>query len=320
MNNRKWIWLLTFIVASGMALSGARSAAASPRADKLPSIKNPSAAKFNMTGRLTLTSGDQDGITVPITGNGLISGDNSQLDLTAISPGGSGATRFQSTNSQRLIDGKFYSKTSTSPGNEGKWYVTDATGVLADNPLGGIGSVIGLDSRFEEFIQVEELDKEVVEGVSATKYGLEIDFKSMAASVGTDVDMLGDVEYVMDLWIGDEDGYIHKVNYALNIQSSSSEFQTEIGIEYDITFYDFDVPVTIEVPSDAETLDMGSIPGVTGGMPTSMGDSGMTSAGMPKSGAGRGDNTMLLALLALGMSLVLAGAAIRRAARARQSV
>lgn len=327
MNHRKWTWVLVFIVALGLALNGARgaAAAASLRAAKLPTIKNPSAAKFNLTGSTILSSSGLEDISVPFTGNGLVSGDNFQLDLTAKSPEGVGSTSFQSTNSQRLIDGKLYTRTSISPGSEGKWYVTEATGVLADNPIGGIGAIIGLDSRFEEFIQTEQMGKEVVEGVATTKYKLDIDFKAMAASMGINVDTLDDAQYVMYLWIGDQDMYIHKVNYMLEIISASSDLETKLGVEYDITFYDFDVPVTIVTPPDAESLDLGDIPVVAGGMPTSMDDPGMgmpgmTSAGMPRSGAGTGDNTMPLALLALGMGLVLTGVGIRRAAHVKQGV
>jgi hypothetical protein len=128
----------------------------------------------------------------------------------------------------------------------------------------------------------------------------------------------------MYLWVGDQDMYIHKLNYNASIKSSSGDVTIELAEEFTITFYDFDVPVTIVAPPDAQPIEDLINPSVLGGMPTIggpiMGMPGMTSAGMPKSGAGTGDNTMLLALLALGMGLVLTGAGIRRAERARQSV
>ena len=320
MNRQKFSWMLSLLMILGMALAGVRSASAS-QADPLPQIKNPSAAKFNITGSMTLGGSTLPGLDepLPISGKGAISGNNYEMDLTVKVPQALSSGTQDLTTSQKLIDGKLYTKTSI-PGGEDKWYVSDlgAAG-------GGTGSLTGLGPGLEGYYTVKMEGKEAVDGAPTTKYRIDIDLEKLLADSGASTSGLEGSTYMMYLWVGDADMYIHKLNVVMDLKSSSDDTTIQIKIDLAMTFYDFDVPVTITAPANAEPLDLGGNTTILGGMPSSVGGvmggmPGMTSAGMPKSGAPHSDNTLLLALLALSTGLLVSGVAVRRKAPGRQRI
>jgi len=333
MKTRNLAWVIALILGLGLALSGIRSVAASPSADPLPPMKNPASAQFDMTGEVSLLAGATGaGFTVPFNGTGAVSGSDFQLDLTASLPDIISDEATSSTANERLVGDKFYSRTYTSPGPEGQWYVSDGS-AFANNPLGGVGSVLGINPNLSEFYTVTQLDKGEVAGVATTGYNIEIDLIGLVRSTGLDSgDSVASSEYTIAAWLGDKDQYVHKADYSLSVSTGSGDSAATIGVRYEMTFHDFDVPVTITAPegaieqsSDNVVAVLGVAPGslavsTTGssGMPDVMPvveDSGMVSAGMPRTGGSTGDGSLPLFLLALGAGMVLSGVGARRIAR-----
>lgn len=317
MNHRRWTWVLTLIVALGLALSGARSAAASSTVDHLPQTKTPGSGKFIMSGSISSM-----GQTIPISGSGAFSGHDAMLDITLTAPEGATSGPDEIRLGVIVLDDKLYFKTSGLGGEtDDQWYVTDLSAATTGMPgsvVGMPGSLTDLDPMLHAAISSKEIGKEAINGTPTTKYQLDVDLEQLLIASGSSTEGLGNSTLTIFLWVGDKDMYVHQFSIIMDVESDSSELGS-VTLELTITFSDFDMPVTITAPADAEPIDLGLSPTIMGGMPGSTGGPIMgmpgTSAGMPRSGSGAGDNTLPLALLALGMGLVLSGVAVRRATR-----
>ncbi len=177
--------------------------------------------------------------------------------------------------------------------------------------VGMPGSLTDIDPMLHAAISSKEVGKEDLNGAPTTKYQLDVDLEKLATAAGAPPEELGNSSLTMLLWVGDTDMYVHQFSIMLNAESTSGDITLSLMMDLTVTFSDFDVPVTITAPPNAEPIDLGAGPIVS--MPTT------TSAGMPRTGSGT-DNTMLLVLLAVSIGLVLSGVAVRRAARTRYSV
>lgn len=334
MKTRNLAWIIALIMGLAIAQAGVRGAAASPSADALPALKNPASAQFDMSGEVSLlaaVTGSQ--ITIPFNGTGAVAGSDFQVDLTATLPDIISDQATSSTVNERLVGNKFYARTFTSPGPDGQWYVSDGS-AFANNPLGGIGSVLGINPKLSAFYKVTQAGQGEVNGAAATQYNVQIDLIGLVRSTGLDSgDSVTSSEYVIALWVGDQDSYVHKADYSLSVSTGEGDSAVTLGVKYEMTFRDFDAPVTITAPEGAmeQSLDnasavLGVAPGslavsttgssgmAGGGMPN-IEDTGTVSAGMPRTGAGTGESSLLLFLLALGACMSLAGVAVRRISR-----
>jgi hypothetical protein len=295
--------MLSLVIALGLALGGARAVLAAPGVDHLPEVKTPSSGKFVLSGSIS-----SDGQTIPISGSGAFSGNDAMVDLTLTAPEGATSGPDKIMLSAIALDNKLYFKIS-GLGADDEWYVADLDDLMAGMPgsvVGMPGSMTDLDPMLHAAISSKEVGKEVINGAATTKYQLDVDLEKLATAAGAPPEELGNSSLTMLLWVGDTDMYVHQFSIMLNAESTSGDITISLMMDLTMTFSDFDVPVTITAPPNAEPIDLGAGPIVS--MPTT------TSAGMPKTGAGS-DNTMLLVLLALSMSLVLSGVAVRRASR-----
>ena len=320
MNNRKWTWVLSLVVALGVAAGGVSAAAASPVADQLPQVQLPSAARFVISGIIS-----SEGQTVPINGSGAFSDQNAMLDVTLTAPEGATSGPDKITLGAIVVDGKLYVKTSgVDAGTDDKWYVID-TGTLTEGIPGAVmdmpGSLTDIETMLGAAVSSKEVGKEAIGGAPTTKYQIDVDLQKLAAATGGSTAGTEGSTLTMFLWVGDKDMYVHQFNMMLSVDSSSGDITLNLAADLTITFSDFDVPVTITAPENAEPLDLSSVLGgdVLGsiGMPNvEMSGSGAT-AGMPRTGSGGPDNTLMLVLLALSVSIILTGAAIRHKAYKR---
>jgi hypothetical protein len=317
MSSRRWTWALAFIVALGLALSGARGVAARSTVDHLPQTKSPSSGKFVLSGSIS-----SEGQTVPISGSGAFSGNNAMLDLTLTAPEGATSGPDKIMLGVIALDDKLYFKISGLGGEtDDQWYVTDLNTATTGMPgavVGMPGSLTDIDPMLHAAISSKQVGKEPIHGVPTTKYQLDVDIEQLVTATGGSTEGLDNAALTMFLWIGDSDMYVHQFSMMVEAQSSSGDITASIMMDLTVTFSDLDKPISITAPADAEPLDLGPL--LSGGMPEIgrpiMGMPG-SSAGMPRSGASAGDNGMPLALLALGTGLVLMGIATRKAAHAR---
>ncbi|HKP54730.1 MAG TPA: hypothetical protein VJ183_19000 [Chloroflexia bacterium] len=321
MNIRKWTWVLSLVVALGLALGGARTVSAAPGVDHLPQTKTPASGKFVLSG--SISSEGSGGVvsepqTIPVSGSGAFSGDDAMLDVTLTAPEGVTSGPDKIMFSIIALDNKLYFKTSGLGIEDDKWYVADLDSALTGMPgsvMGMPGSMTDLEAMVHAAISSKEVGKETINGVATTKYQLDVDVEKLAIAAGGSTEGLEDVTLSMLLWVGDADMYVHQFSVTYDIETTSGDITFSLMIDLMVTFSDFDMPVTITAPPDAEPIDE-ELATILGGMPISTTGPPETTVGMPRSGSGI-DNTMLIALLAVSMGLVLSGVAVRRAARAR---
>ncbi len=105
MNSRKWTWVLSLVIALGVALGGARAVLAAPGVDHLPEVKTPSSGKFAISGSIS-----SDGQTIPISGSGAFSGNDAMIDLTLTAPEGATSGPDKIMLSAIALDNKLYFK------------------------------------------------------------------------------------------------------------------------------------------------------------------------------------------------------------------
>ncbi|HEX8219666.1 MAG TPA: hypothetical protein VF914_10710 [Chloroflexia bacterium] len=341
------LWLVLFMVV-GMVLGSV--GAASAQTNPFPTTKQPGSGRFDISGfyKIGATSESLDEpfqINANISGGGSFSGQNMQLDMTmdleSSGFGGGEATPgapSSVTISMVLVDGKVYVKTGL-PGGEDKWYVTDAgaesAGGLLGGMAGGVGGLAGLDPSYADAFTVTEEGKETLNGAPTTRYRIDVDYDKLMAALGSTTgaalpsDDSSKTTYVMHMWVGDNDQYLHKMHMVLDSTSTLSD--TTLSIVYDLTmaFRDFDQPITITAPPNAEELDLssqgldpGAIAGGLLGMPGTVATGvemgmpriGTGMAGMPRTGAPHaGFPFEAMLVVAFGLLCLVLGGVARRA-------
>lgn len=333
------IWLVLLMVV-GMLLGMAGSAAAKVLSAPLPPTKTPSSARFDISGFLK-SSGSGADVNAQFSGGGAISGQDLQEDVTisidAPNTGGAGAVGpFTSTTSIIVANGKSYFKISGLGAGDDKWYEID-TGLSGGT--GGLGTSItsttGLDPAFSDAYTVTQVGKEDVGGAPTTKYRIDVDYQKLIAASGLsstvgDTSAANDFKYAIFVWIGDNDMYLHKMTLMANGTTTSGGTSITLALELTITFRDFDTPITITAPPNAEKLDISSLgdsstaslfgggslvgmpSGVATGVEMGMPRMGAGMAGMPKTGRGKGEQWPFAPLAVLALLLLSTGAVARR--------
>jgi hypothetical protein len=325
--------LASLFMVFGMFAFQVERAAAYQAGGKLPTIKEPPSARFDISGNFSIAGGSEVGnVSVQLTGGGAMAGSNFQEDITVNVPGGSPAGGPASvTSSIIVVDNMYYFKTSGStPGTEDKWYVMDLSKVSGGNSvLPGMGgsSLTGLDPKYEAALQTQQLGKETINGASTTKYQINVDIQKLLELMGSSsVDpetakTLANAKFVVYMWIGDDDSYVHQTRAVLDMKVSvPNSSDVTLALDFLITFKDFGAPITITAPANAQPLDVGTtgssdVGSLLLGMPTSVIVSGMPSqmpTGMPTTGVSNAD--WPIAPLALGLVFLAVGALLRRRA------
>lgn len=338
MRKRTRLWLVLFMVV-GMALGSAGIASA--QTNPFPTTKEPGSAQFDISGSYFsfLVGGSQTSggmIDFRISGGGAVSGKNMQLDMTLTrivpetagdppDPNDPNAVRI----SMILLDGKLYFKLPGFTG-EDNWIVTDAGELTTGSLTGSMTGMGGFDPRYTNAFTVTQEGKETLNGAPTTKYRIDVDYEKLLSAMGSQLDTsvppgsVSDIQYVMYMWVGDNDMYLHQMNMSLDGTLPIADATLNVNFDFTITFRDFDQPVTITAPPNAEELDLSSlgidpsmIPGGVLGMPgvvaTGMPGIGTGMAGMPRTGAPSGSFPFVpVAVAVLGLLCLALGGIARR--------
>ena len=324
MKTRVRLWLLSLVMLLTLAPALAQGASARSTADELPTTKEPSSAKFDINGSITST-GMGEGVTIEISGAGQMAKDKLQLDMTLAMPDLPAAPGSPNsfTISMITLDQKLYFKmTGLSTEGEDKWYVSD----LSDAGLmPGMGTgMTGLDPELAEALTVTEMGKEAINGAPTTKYQIDFDLNMLndLSGGGTEQEALDNATMVMYMWVGDSDMYLHQMRLEMDIEIAEPGGgpSSQLLMDLTMTFKEFDQPVNIAAPANAEPLDLtggGVFSGIPGGsiigMPIGTG-MGMSAGGMGMPRSGDSDYSLTIALTTMGLMLVVSGSLLRRRA------
>ena len=316
MKSRKLTLFALLLFCMALALGAARSIAAAPFSDHLPQTKNPASARFDLTGSLSTSGG-----TIPMSGQGAVSGGDFMIDVELQAPAGaSGPDKL--TFNVVAVGSKFYFKTTgLSDETDDKWYVIDGPGT----GVGGVGVLAGLDMAvLHDAITITGTTKETVNGAPTTRYNMDVNPDALRAA-GPDVEKGVTLEttLTMTMWVGDTDMYVHKLAVASESVATVGETTSFARVEVTVTFKDFDTPITIAPPADAEPLDvesaladmplgdlLGGLPGAIPSVPVDQ--PGEMPTGMPTTGSNTPLSPWPLALLGLGAATLACGVALRR--------
>lgn len=328
MRIRKRSWLLSLIMTLGLALSMAQSADARSLSDQLPMTKEPSSAKFDISGNIT-SKGIGEDVTIQISGSGQMAKDKLQMDMTLavpdLQPAPGSPNSF--TISMITLDQKLYFKmTGLSTEGDDKWYVSNLSDTGSTGLMPGMGmGMTGLDPELADALTVTDMGKEAINGAPTTKYKVDLDLDKLNTLSGstTDPSTLDNASIVMYMWVGDNDMYLHQMRLEMDIEIAepSGGPSSQLLIDLTMTFKEFDQPVNIVAPANAEPLDLtsgGILSGIPGGsivtvpIGTGMGMTTGMGMGMPRSG--NSDHSLTIALAMVGLMLVGSGSVLRRRA------
>ena len=129
-------------------------------------------------------------------------------------------------------------------------------------------SSLGAQDPAQTFAQLQalgnvtEVGQETIGGADTTHYRGQVDAAKLAQ--GSKVKALTTAKYgKYDVWIGKDDGYVHRVKFAFGLGTTATGRQR---VATTIDFSSFGKDVSVSTPSDAETLDATnmSIPGLGG--------------------------------------------------------
>jgi hypothetical protein len=105
---------------------------------------------------------------------------------------------------------------------------------------------------------VTEVGGETVDGVKTTHYRATVDLADALENGGAPAEALAAVrasgvatKVPVDVWVGDDDGYVHKLRITYGTAAGGQSF----GGELTMTLTDWGTDVSIDVPSDDETFD-----------------------------------------------------------------
>ncbi|HEX9988445.1 MAG TPA: hypothetical protein VGE45_08210 [Chloroflexia bacterium] len=315
--------VMALVMALAMALVMVQGAAAQTTPGSFPQVKTPDSAKFDLTG--SISSG---GETIPISGSGAFGPGQFMMDLTLTAPAGATSGPEAITLSAIVLGDKLYFKLGGLGlgEDEDKWYVSDlddvtggATGMMPGMP----GSMADLQAVLEA-LTITEVGKETINGAATTQYRIDVDLEKLnefasSASGTPPTEVPEGTSLVFNVWVGDQDMYVHRVSMNFDTVVAAGEQEDDLSFDLTLTFKEFNAPVNIVAPPNAEPIDLGpALGGVIPGMPSVIGVMpgmpGSSMAGMPRTGAAEQSNNLPLALAVVALASIALGSVARRRA------
>jgi hypothetical protein len=299
-----------------------QGAAAQTTPGAFPQVKAPDSAKFDLTG--SISSG---GETIPISGSGAFGPNEFMMDLTLTAPAGASSGPDAIMLSAIVIGDKLYFKLGgLGLGDEDKWYVSDlddvtggATGMMPGMP----GSMADLQAVLEA-LTITEVGKETINGAATTQYRIDVDLEKLnefasSASGTPPTEVPEGTVLTFNVWVGDQDMYVHRFSMNFDTVVATGEQEDDLSFDLTITFKEFNAPVNITAPANAEPIDLGpAIGGVIPGMPSVIGVMpgmpGSSMAGMPRTGAAEQSNNLPIGLAVVALASIALGTVARRRA------
>jgi hypothetical protein len=106
-------------------------------------------------------------------------------------------------------------------------------------------------SRLQASGTVVKVGDETINGAATTHYRAQIDLAKLPQ--GGKIAALAHATYgPLDIWIGADDGYVHRIHTAYTIKAAKASAES---IAMTMDFSDFGKSVSVSVPSDAESVD-----------------------------------------------------------------
>jgi LppX_LprAFG lipoprotein len=102
-------------------------------------------------------------------------------------------------------------------------------------------------SQLQAVGSVTKVGNETINGTAATHYRAHLDVAKLPVKVAA----LAHAKYgLLDIWIGSDDGYVHRMHMTYSIKSAKTSAQS---VAMTMDFSDFGKSVTVSVPSASET-------------------------------------------------------------------
>src|SRR5215210_7395879 len=243
MNTHAKVWILALIMAISLFGGLAQSTQASRLKTPLPPTKTPTSARFDFDGSISVesTTPGLENTSIEMVGNGAVTQDAFQMDLTIKAPEGvTGASSGDITFSTIVIDNNLYFKMGgISPETDDQWYVSDLSGIV-----GAEGTLPGMPtsdpSNVEEAYITTEVGKETINGAPTTKYRIDVDFEKLYVLLGYPEEQAAELakslNMVMFMWVGDNDMYVHRMS--LSVEIAVPEADLSMSLQFAITYKD----------------------------------------------------------------------------------
>lgn len=306
--------LLPALLLVGPLLVGGAQPAAAQTVPGLPTIQQPKSVRFDISGNIVA-----NGQTLTLSGTGATSGSDSQLDLSIGTPAGA------TTTSVITKDGKVYTKSG-----DGRWEVLDTSAAGGMNVIPGLGSLPGASSlgssgipdlaAIGSALHSGPAMPDTVNGVATGRYDADIDVAQLLTAAGQPAPdpqtaaIYNSIQMKLSFWVGTSDAYLHKLTLTLTANVPGDSRPISLNLTYNMTFHDFNTPVTITAPPAATPyavpLSPISVGNMGGGSTVPIGSVAGTPPGMPRTGAGVSSVWPLWWGLALGCLML--GATLRR--------
>jgi len=315
--------LLPALALVGALLIGGAHPAAAQSVPGLPTIKQPTSARFDLNGTVAVS-----GQTLTISGTGATAGSDSRVDLSIGTPAGS------STTSVITKDGKVYSKSG-----DGSWQVIDIAGVSGMTGIPGLGSLPGAGSlgsggmpdlaAIGSALHIGPAMPDTVNGSATSRYDADVDVPKLLTAAGQPAPdpqtaaIYQSIQMKISFWVGTSDQYLHKLTLVLTANVPDKTQPISLSLTYNMTFHDFNTVVTITAPPNAVSAPVAvpvisrppappSVPAPPAAPPTGNSSNIGPAPGMPRTGAGA--SFALLLLPATGLLCLACGVLLRRRA------
>ncbi|MDQ2806140.1 MAG: hypothetical protein M3Z04_04355, partial [Chloroflexota bacterium] len=243
--------LLPALLLVGPLLIGGARPAAAQSVPGLPTIQQPTSARFDINGTAMV-----NGQTLTISGAGATAGHDSQLDLSLATSAGA------TTTSVITKDGKVYTKTGDGP-----WEVLDIAAASGMGSIPGLSGLPGVGSMsnsgmpdlsaFGSALHIGPAMPDTVNGIATSRYDADVDVPKLLAAAGQPAPdpqtaaIYNSIKMNLSFWVGSSDQYLHKLTLTLTANVPDTTNPVTVSLNYAMTFHDFNTPVTITAPLNA---------------------------------------------------------------------
>jgi hypothetical protein len=235
--------------------------------------KSSDAGSFRVEIDASFTAGGKSGGFVA---NGVFDEDEGELTVDASEllqqlPGGLGGGDAQmklivtKEDDRPVIYLNFPAAMSVLPGGMG-WIKADVE-KAASLAGGNTGQLLGLSGQNPKALlellgksgTVVEVGRDTIDGAAVTHYRVDVDLKKALEQQGAPPEALAaliasgaSTEVPVDVWIGVDDGYVHRVALSYGATVNGQDLSAEMTL----TLSDWGTDVSIDVPPDDQVLDI----------------------------------------------------------------
>ena len=271
MLRRSLLALAAFALVLALAACGGVTDPLNPLAAAAQRSSSAGGVKMHMDASFTAA-----GQSASFSADGLFDGDQGEvtLDMGSLlgAAGGSGDATVIVTkqDGKPVLYVKLPQLATFLPGGK-EWMKVDVEQAIKDLNVGGSAqdmfgaagqSPADVLKLLEKVGTVTEVGDETVDGAATTHYHATVDIEQALENAGAPSQALAAVkqsgietQVPVDVWIGKDDGYVHRVKVVYNTTANGQS----IDGEFTMTLSDWGSDVSIGVPSDDQVLDATSL-------------------------------------------------------------